>query len=223
MPEQREGRNENYQQHELLEVAADQRNAAEPVAQDSHGEDPAGAAKDVEGQKARIAHVGDSGDKGREGADNGNELGVDDGLAAVPLVEMLRSLQIFLLEETGIGPVEDGGAGTASDEVAGPIAQHASGEQHRHDQPDVELARARYHADSEQQRIARQHKADQQPCLRENNSSQHGIAIPARDHGGQQMDETLRRGERTQKIDYGAHASYAGTVASIFSPRLRVS
>ena len=57
--------------------------------------------------RTRVAHVRHARDERRKGADDGNELGVDDGLAAMLLVKRLGALQVFLFEEARIRPVED--------------------------------------------------------------------------------------------------------------------
>ena len=120
------------------------------------------APKTSNDNEAAVAHVRDARDERRESADHGHELGVDDGFAAVLLVERVGALQVLLLEEARIGPVEDGGTGAAAEQIAAPIAgQAGDDQQHDHD-GEVQLPGARHHADGEEQRIAGEHEADQQ-------------------------------------------------------------
>ena len=87
-------------QNHLFKVGSDEGEFAQRVAEHGEKEYPADAAKDVEGEEAAIVHAGDAGDERSEGADDGNEARVDDGLAAVALIELMRARQVFLLEET---------------------------------------------------------------------------------------------------------------------------
>ena len=80
---------------------------AEQIAQHGHRYTQPIAAENIERNEAAVAHVGHARDEGRKGTDHGDELGVDDGLAAVLVVERIGAPQVLLLEEARIGPVED--------------------------------------------------------------------------------------------------------------------
>ena len=72
---------------------------AQREAEHRHAEHPADAAEDVEADEPAVAHLADAGDDGRERAEEGQEAGDDDRLAAVAFVERLGAKQVFLREE----------------------------------------------------------------------------------------------------------------------------
>ena len=69
-----------------------------------------------------VVHLADTSNDGGEGAHDGDELGQGDGLATVALEEVRGTVHVLLLEQTGVGLVEDRGSRLAADEVAGLVA-----------------------------------------------------------------------------------------------------
>ena len=153
--------------------------------------------------KLRKRMFRDAGDEGRESANHGHEFRVDDGLAAVLFVKGVGALQMLLLEEAGIGAVEDGRTGAAAEQVSTPVPrQTGGGQQYDHDE-EIELAGARHHSDGEEQRISRQYETHQESRFGEYDGGQRGITQPAGQRGRKQMDQPLGRGERPQEIQQG--------------------
>ncbi len=69
----------------------------------------------------RVVHRPDAGHERGERADDGDEAGEDDRLAAVLLVEAVRAVEIFLLQEADLaaeGPRPDVGPDPVVDRVA---------------------------------------------------------------------------------------------------------
>jgi hypothetical protein len=84
-----------------------ERHAPQRVSQHGHRQHPAEAAEHAEGKKARVAHAGDPRYERRKRADDRNEPRKDDGLAAVPLIEVLGARDVFLFEKKRVAPRED--------------------------------------------------------------------------------------------------------------------
>ena len=84
--------------------SATDRQVAEQVAAEQEDRDPDERAGHVEHGEAACSDIRPTaGDEGREGADDGDEAGEEDRLAAVLLVEVLRLEQVIAVEEPGVG------------------------------------------------------------------------------------------------------------------------
>ena len=77
-------------------------------------------------ERKRAAHAGHTGHEGGEGADDGQELGVDDGLAAMFLVEGLSLLEMAPAEDTGIGVGKEADTDEAAEEIAAVLPSRAA-------------------------------------------------------------------------------------------------
>lgn len=72
---------------------------AEVIAHQCEHGDPEDAADDIVEQKEFVVHLADARDEGGEGADDRDEAGEDDRFAAVFVVELLRTIEIFLFDK----------------------------------------------------------------------------------------------------------------------------
>ena len=156
-------RDHDNEQNHFVEMLADERYLAEFVAEQGHAGYPTDAATHAEGKEAQVRHLGHARDERGEGADDGDESGVNDGLAAVLFIEALSSDHVVALEEAGIGTIEDSGTRAAAQQVTGAVANHGGGHQHQIHDHDVQIAGAGYDADREQQGVTRKEETDQQP------------------------------------------------------------
>ena len=116
-----------------------------------------------------VVHLADARHDGGEGAHDRDELGQGHGLAAVALEERRRAIDVLLLEQPGVGPVEDRRPRLAADRIARLVADDRGQPYERGGHPDVDAdgARAHEHAECEQQRVPRQEEADEQAGLGE--------------------------------------------------------
>ena len=73
-------------------------------------------------------------------------------------VKGVGALEVLLLEEAGVGAIEDGGTGAAAEQVSTPVPGQAGGSQQDDHDEEIELAGARHHPDSEEQRISREYE-----------------------------------------------------------------
>ena len=74
--------------------------------------------------------------KGGKGAHDGHEARQDDGLAAVLLIEGVRTVQVFLLQEADL-PAECAWADVVTDPVVHRVAQHRCHHQQDPQHPDI--------------------------------------------------------------------------------------
>ena len=110
-----------------------------------------------------VVHLADAGDDRGEGAHDRHELGQGDGLAPVALEEVRGAIDMLLLEETGVRPVEDRRSRLATDEVAGLVAGDGGKPHEGRRRPDVyaDVTGAHEHPQGEEQGVARQEEADE--------------------------------------------------------------
>ena len=119
-------RHEDDPVHDQAEMFLHERQASEKIPGADQREYPAQRARDVEQQKAAPAHAGDPGDKGGEGADKGNETGQENGLSAVPFVELPGLMQIFAFQPTVVF-AKNGRPDVFADTVVDRIAEDGGG------------------------------------------------------------------------------------------------
>src|SRR5689334_6542185 len=136
---------------------------AEGVAEENHAPDPEKPAADVVDQVARIAHSRGPGDRRAERADDGHEAGENDGLASVLFVKLVGTFEMASFEKARILALVEGLAGAASD----PVAELVTGDRAKGDKAkklgEVQGAGSGKDSGCDQQRIARQEKADEHP------------------------------------------------------------
>ena len=163
----RHDRDQHDRHHHQLEVISDERNVAEVIAAQQKHADPHGSADAVELPEADVAHAGDPGDKRGERADDGDEPGDHDRLSAVPLVKLVCSRQVFLVEQPRVFVMKDFRAEHVADPIVDGVAGDRRHDQERNRKGDAQmraLARGQ-HAEREQERVARQNRRDHQACL----------------------------------------------------------
>ena len=68
---------------------------------------PQDAADDVEDEERAVLHAADAGDDRRERPHDRHEAGQHEGLGAVLLEELVRLLDVLLLEQAGVGAPEE--------------------------------------------------------------------------------------------------------------------
>ena len=118
------GRNEHDRQGDRGEVVFDVGDGgAEGVAQEGDAGAPGEGADDVVGEEGAVAHTADAGEHWRDGADDGNEAGENDGADAVLFVERFRARHVFFAEEARIFAREDLGTELRAEPVAGAVAE----------------------------------------------------------------------------------------------------
>src|SRR5262245_49814010 len=98
-----------------MEIAFDDFGDAEVVAAEREAKHPDDAARDIINGEAAVLHPADAGDEWCERPDDGNEPGQHNRPAAVLVVEMLRALQVLLVEEPGVFVLEDLGPEPVAD------------------------------------------------------------------------------------------------------------
>ena len=93
--------------HHLLEVLPDQRHSTKEVAARDHQRHPTNTAEHVERQKSHVMHSAHTGDKGRESPNNRHEFGINNRLAAVPLIEFVCAVEVLAPEQLRIAALEE--------------------------------------------------------------------------------------------------------------------
>src|SRR5260370_39770279 len=194
-------------------MLADERHFTELIAEQGHECYPTDAPAYAKGKEAQVRHPSDTGDKRREGADDGDESGVNDGLAAVFFIELLRPGHIFPLEKAGIGTIEDSRTRAATQQVTGAVTNYSGGHQHQIHDYDVQIAGAGHDAHREQAGITREEATDEQSGFREDDGEQQRVAHPARHESRQELDEALGVCERSMNIEDVANPVVAGLTA----------
>ena len=76
--------------------------------------------------KLLFVHGYDAGDNGSEGADDGQEAGKDDGLAAVLVIKLLCLVEMSFLEQLVVLPMEEEGPALVTKPIAQGIAEDAA-------------------------------------------------------------------------------------------------
>lgn len=197
----RQDGNDYDQQHNFFEIVPDDWNASEEVAEQHHRGHPPHSTAYVEDEKAHIVHVRHSGHKGGEGADDRHEFGVDDRFAAMPLIKVVGPVEVFSPEDSRPAAPKQLVADLFPDQKAAAIAKYGgAGQQcdHRHH---IQFARAGHNAHSEQQRVTRKKKADQQPALAEHHEKEHRIRFPTGENRREEVDQLVRIRETAEEIE----------------------
>jgi hypothetical protein len=169
----------------------DERNVAKPVAKANHGRDPTGSTNNIEGKEARVVHLADAGNEGRERPDDGHELGINDCLAAVPLIKRMRPIEVLAPEYFGIA-LEQTVTKRRSQQEADAVARDRRDCEEQDDHTDLELARSSDDPDREQERIARQKETDQETALGEHDEKEQQISDPDMGVGRDEVTQNVR-------------------------------
>src|SRR2546423_9069430 len=115
-------RDQNDDDHHDLDVLVDSRNIpAEKKAGENHAPDPGNRADHGIDEEIPERQVADSRNHRRKRPDYRHELGENDCLLSVPLVELVGADSMLLVEEEAVLTVEDSRSGGAADEITGAI------------------------------------------------------------------------------------------------------
>ena len=150
-------------------------------------------------------HPAHAGHERGERAHDRHEPGEDDRLAPVPPVELLRPLQVLVLEEPLVdleGPRPD----PAADRVVHRVTEDR-GDRENHEQgheADVLRIQRRHRPGREQQRIAREKGRDHQAGLAEDDGEQHHVG-PRSPGGDQGLEVLVHLQENVEKLLEGIH------------------
>src|SRR6185503_20100019 len=120
-----------------LEVVLDELALAEPISHERERYDPEQRSEHAESQELEVLHPADARDEWRERAHDRNEPGQDDRLAAVFLKELVRALQMLLLQPAAVIALKDFGTHFAADPIVDVVAAKRRRDERRHHQPQV--------------------------------------------------------------------------------------
>ncbi len=162
-----------------VEMELDQQEPPQVVPGEQHEEYPGQAADHIIDRELFPVHGNDARDDRREGSDDRQEAGEKNGLSAMQLIELLRLVQVFFLEEKIILPVEEVGAALMTEPIAQRIADDAANRYHDEQDQQVQDGDARpsrrqtghqlfaIDACYEKQAVPGEEETDHQACLRE--------------------------------------------------------
>ena len=177
--------------------------SASEVAGQRDAEHPDERADHVEGDERAAAHLADAGEDRRERPHDGHEAGEHDRLGAVLLEELLGAVDVLPFEQARIGPAEEPRAHPLPDREADLVADHGGREAPDEDGREVELALVGQEPGGEEQRVAGEEEADQQPGLGEDDQHQPDLAV-----GAQVVEDRLgieaERENRREQVHDGA-------------------
>ncbi len=140
----RHERHEDDRDHQQLEVLLHERDVPEEVARGEEQRHPSEGAEDVEQREPRPVHPAHARHEGRERADEREEPRERDRLAAVPLEELVRLLDVLRLDEPAPLLRSDHSASElVADPVVHPVAENRRDEQHDPQDAPVERVRRR--------------------------------------------------------------------------------
>jgi len=152
---------------------------AKKIAAENHGADPENAAENVVEQIAGIRHTGGAGDRRTKSANDGNEAGEDDGLAAVFFVEIVSAKEMATAEEKGILAAIYGGAGGATDPVADLVAENRAEHHGKKNPAQRDDAGGGEDTRGDEQGVTGKKKADEETCFNEDDNANEKGAAPA--------------------------------------------
>ena len=115
----------------------------------------------------------DAGHEGREGADDGDEAGDDDRLAAVLLVELVGALEVLRVQELDV-PLEGPRPDLVPDPVVDGVAGDGGAGEEQEQDADLERRRGQggQGARREEQRVAGEERRHHQPRLAEDDEGE---------------------------------------------------
>ncbi len=173
----REERDDDDADHDELEVLLDDGYVAEEIAGTEDAPDPDQSADHVEGEEAAVVHRADACHEGGEGADDGNEAGDDDRLAAVTVEELLRLLQVVHVQPADVFAAEDLGAQDLAEVVVRGIAQDGGDAEEHAERDDVEAAfwTGSECADCKEKRVTGKERHDHQAGLAKDDCEEDGV------------------------------------------------
>ena len=159
---------------------------AERVAEHRDADGPEQRADHVVESERAAAHRADARHHGRERAHDRHEAGEHDGLRAVTVEERLGALDVLLFEQARVRAAEEPGPEPVADRVADLGPDDRGDEAADDDERDVEVALRCEQPGGEQQRVAGEEEADQQPGLGEDDQPEPDLAV-----GAQRVDDVL--------------------------------
>lgn len=172
----RHHRDQHDQDEDHLDVLVHEVDLAEGRTEQRHPDAPEHAPDDVERDERAVVHPAHTGDDRREGPHDGHEAGQHQRLRAVLLEELVGLLDVLLLEEAGVRALEERGSHLPAEEIADLVTDDRRQGDQDADQPQRVLQVARRHQQTrgEQQGVAGQEEADQQPGLGEHDEQEAG-------------------------------------------------
>src|SRR3989475_8292537 len=172
------GENDHDDDHDV-DVLSDVRNRpAQQVARPGHAGHPSHTADDIVEEEPAVLHLADTGDHRGKGANDGDEARDHDRLGPMARVKATGSLDVAWVEEQRPLAREQARTDPDADGVADAVAPHGGHDQEPVDPPDVETARRSDEPRGNQERIAGQEEADEEPRLGEDDPDQNGGATP---------------------------------------------
>ena len=161
------------------EVILDEGDVPEEVAAEGEDRHPADPANDVVADELQIAHPADAGHERREGADDRNEPGDDDGLGPVFLIEFMRPVEIFFPEEARFLLVKDLGPDDLADPVVDGVADDRGRGQDEEKPSDLQVASGGECPGGKDQRISGKEGCHDQAGLAEDDNKENKIGPEA--------------------------------------------
>ena len=189
LEERRDQRQHDDQGDDRQEVLVDAvtDDVREQVPGQRDAEHPDERADHVEGEERAAGHAADAGEHRCERADDGHEPRQDHRLRSVLLEELLGAVDELLFEEARLLPAEDPRPRLLPDGEPDLVADHRRREAADQDGGEVELALLGEQPGSEEQRVAGEEEAEQQPGLGEDDQHEADLAVRA-----QRVDHLLR-------------------------------
>ena len=166
---------------------------AEEIAKQRHAQHPARSPENVVGDELLVIHVGHSGHRRRERADDGHETREHDGLRSVFLIESLRPQQMRFFKKQRIFSFEKPRAQLPANPVAGAVAEDRGGHEKNIQQPNVHRILQRTHeAGRDEQRISRKEKSREQAGFGEHDQRDGDVTAGS--------DQSLKVGHASEKF-----------------------
>ena len=143
-------------------------NIAEIIAAPGKDDGPNNAAGDVVKNETPVSHASDAGHKGGKGADNRDEAGEENGLAAVLFVEFIGLIKIFPFKKKAFFLIKDAGAEKFSQGVINRITGNRGHGQNEQQQLDLQAAQGGKGTQGKKEGVARQDGCHNQARFTEN-------------------------------------------------------
>src|SRR5207244_8478296 len=136
---------------------------AKKVARPGHAGHPSHTADDIVEEEPAVLHLADTGDHRGKGANDGDEARDHDRLGPMARVKATGSLDVAWVEEQRPLAREQARTDPDADGVADAVAHDGGHDQEPVNPPDVETARRSDEPRGNQERIAGQEEADEEP------------------------------------------------------------
>jgi len=155
--------NEDKDDNDEREIILDERNISEIETRSNEERDPEYCPEDAEEEKSQIGHPADAGHERREGPDDRQESGDNDGLPPVFLVESLCPVEIRAIEEPRLGRAENPRSDCTTDPIIDVVSRERGCDKERSCDFRVEGVNGGKGSHGEEERIARKKRGDDKP------------------------------------------------------------